>query len=134
MVAQLCEYAKNHWMVHFIYFYWPCRTACGILVPRPGIEPVPPAVETQSLNHWTTREVPRWYTFFFLAALGLRCCMQAFSLVAVSGGYSSLRCAGFSCCGARALGTRASVVVVRGLSSCGSRALECMLSSCGAQT
>ena len=34
-----------------------CGTACGILVPRPGIEPVPPALETQSLNHWTAREV-----------------------------------------------------------------------------
>ena len=33
--------------------------ACGILVPRPGIEPTPPAVEGQSLNHWTTRGVPR---------------------------------------------------------------------------
>ena len=27
--------------------------------PRPELEPVPPAVEVQSLNHWTTREVPR---------------------------------------------------------------------------
>ena len=24
----------------------------------PGIEPVPPAVEARSLNHWTAREVP----------------------------------------------------------------------------
>ena len=32
--------------------------ACGILVPRPGIKPIPPAVEAQSLNHWTAREVP----------------------------------------------------------------------------
>ena len=31
--------------------------ACRILVPRPGIEPVPPAVEAGSLNHWTAREV-----------------------------------------------------------------------------
>ena len=31
--------------------------ACGILVPQPGIESMPPAVEAQSLNHWTTREV-----------------------------------------------------------------------------
>ena len=30
----------------------------GILVPRPGVEPLPPAVEAQSLNHWTAREVP----------------------------------------------------------------------------
>ena len=32
--------------------------ACRILVPQPGIEPVPPAVEVWSLNHWTTKEVP----------------------------------------------------------------------------
>ena len=32
--------------------------ACKILVPQPGIEPLPPAVEAQSLNHWTAREVP----------------------------------------------------------------------------
>ena len=44
----------------------------------------------------------------FVAALGL-------SLVAASGGYSSLWCAGFSCCGAQALGARASVVVACGL-------------------
>ncbi|XP_073665439.1 solute carrier family 22 member 18 isoform X11 [Tursiops truncatus] len=36
----------------------PCCAACGILVPQPGIEPVPPAAEAQSLNHWTAREVP----------------------------------------------------------------------------
>ena len=28
-----------------------------ILVPRPGIEPVPYALKAQSLNHWTAREV-----------------------------------------------------------------------------
>ena len=32
--------------------------ACGISVPPPGIELVPPVVEAQSLNHWTVREVP----------------------------------------------------------------------------
>ena len=30
---------------------------------RPGIEPVPPAVEVQSLNHWTAREVPPTFSF-----------------------------------------------------------------------
>ena len=40
-------------------------------------------------------------------------------------------CRGFSCCRARALGAQASVVVARGLSSCGLRALELRLSSCG---
>ena len=40
-------------------------------------------------------------------------------------------CSGFSCHGAQAVGTRASVVVACGLSSCGSQALEHRLSSCG---
>ena len=33
--------------------------ACGILVPQPGIEPMPSAMETQSPNHWTAREFVR---------------------------------------------------------------------------
>ena len=39
---------------------------------------------------------------------------------------------GFSCCRAQALGAMASVFVARGLSSCGSQALEHRLSNCGA--
>ena len=37
--------------------------ACGILVPGPGIEPVSPAVESQSLNHSTAREVLELLSF-----------------------------------------------------------------------
>ena len=48
-------------------------------------------------------------------------------------GAQASHCGGFSCCGARALGARASLVVARGLSSCASRALEHRLSSCGAR-
>ena len=33
------------------------HTTQHVELPRPGIEPVSPAVEGQSLNHWTTREV-----------------------------------------------------------------------------
>ena len=47
-------------------------------------------------------------------------------------GVRASHCGGFSCCGARALGAWASVVVAFRLSSCGSRALEHRLSSCGA--
>ena len=50
------------------------------------------------------------FIYLFLAVLGL-CC----------GAWAS-HCGGFSCCGARALGGRASVVVACGLSSCGARA------------
>ena len=42
----------------FFYFFCLHRVACGILVPRPGMEPVPPAVEAWSLNRWATGEVP----------------------------------------------------------------------------
>ena len=34
------------------------HAACGILVPWSGIEPVPTVLSAQTLNHWTTREVP----------------------------------------------------------------------------
>ena len=45
-------------VVLFFFLFWPCCAACRILVPRPGIEPMLPAVEAQILNHWTAREVP----------------------------------------------------------------------------
>ena len=32
------------------FFFWPCCRACQILVPRPGIEASPLAVEAQNLN------------------------------------------------------------------------------------
>ena len=41
-----------------LFFFWPRSPACGILVPWPGIKPVPPAVEAQSPNQWTASEVP----------------------------------------------------------------------------
>ena len=63
------------------------------------------------------------YLFIYL---WLRWVARGLSLVAVSGGYSSLRCTGFSL---RWL----LLVWSAGFSSCGSRALERRLSSCGAQ-
>ena len=42
----------------FHFFFWTYHAARGILVPRPGIELVLPAVEAQNPNPWTTREVP----------------------------------------------------------------------------
>ena len=53
-----------------------------------------------------------------LAASGLCCWIQAF----FSCGAQASHCGGSSCCGAQALGARASA---RGFISCGSRALEC---------
>ena len=59
--------------------------------------------------------------FIYLAVFGLRC------------GVRASHCGGFSSCRARALGVRASVAVVCGLSSCGLWALERRLTSCGAR-
>ena len=37
-------------------FFWLHLKACGILVPRWGMEPVPPAAEAWSPNRWTSRD------------------------------------------------------------------------------
>ena len=63
-----------------------------------------------------------WLRWVFVAARGL-------SLVAMSGGYSSLWCVGFSLRWLLLLRTMGSRCA--GFSSCGSRALERRLSSCG---
>ena len=76
------------------------------------------------------------FIYLFMDALGLCCCTRAFFscskwgllFVVVRG---LLVVVVSLCFGARALGVRASVVVARGLSSCGSWALEHRLSSCG---
>ena len=94
----------------FFFFFWLHRMACGILVPRTGIEPAPLAVRAQSPNHWTAREFPYllficlFVCLFVLAASGLSCGTQDLSFWHAS---SSLRYSGFS------------LVVVRGLASCG---------------
>ena len=77
------------------------------------------------------------YLFIF-GCVGSSLLRAGLSLVAASGGSSSLLCTGFSLrwlllLQSMALGAQASVVAARGLSSCGSQALERRLSSCGAQ-
>ena len=47
------------WMANLTFFFLLLSMACGILIPPPGMEPGPPAFGTQSLNHWTSREVQR---------------------------------------------------------------------------
>ena len=45
-----------------LFSFWPRHTACRILVPQPGIKPIPPVVEAQCVNHWSTRKSPS-FTF-----------------------------------------------------------------------
>ena len=47
---------KGFLFIFNFFIFWLHCMACGILVPWPGINPVPPAVESWSPNHWTTRE------------------------------------------------------------------------------
>ena len=47
----------NHFFF-FFFFFTGHATACRILVPWLGIEPVSTTVEAWSLNHWTAREIP----------------------------------------------------------------------------
>ena len=51
----LLMFSSRSFMVSFFF----CHVTCGILSLHLGIiEPVLPALEAQSLNHWTAREVP----------------------------------------------------------------------------
>ena len=130
----------------FVLFIWPRHMTCGILVPRPGVKPRPLAVRGQSPNHWTAGNSLEFFmcsgtsplsdmfceyflpvcdlaymVSFFLAALCLRCCSQAFSICGKWGllfvvvrwllllQSTGSRRVGFSSCGTR-------------LSSCGTRA------------
>ena len=60
------------------------------------------------------------FIYLSMAVLGLHCCARAFSSCGELGatlrcGARAAHCGGFSCCGAQALGARASVVVAQGL-------------------
>ena len=75
-----------------------------------------------------------YFIYLFLSVLGLCCCTRAFSNCSERGLLFVVVCGLLivvaSRCRAWVLGTRASIVAARGLSSCGSRALERRLSSC----
>ena len=42
-----------------LFVFWSVPVACGVLVPRQGIEPISWAVRVRSPNHWMAREFPR---------------------------------------------------------------------------
>ena len=79
-VSLISLFLKKYLFIYLVYLaalglscsIWdlPCgmwALSCGMwdLVPWPRIEPGPPALGVQSLNHWTTREVP---CLWFLSA------------------------------------------------------------------
>ena len=56
---QLCVLNK----LPLLVFSGLCRSACGILVPRGGCQPVPAALEAWSPDHGTARKVPSLHFF-----------------------------------------------------------------------
>ena len=44
--------------ISFLFFLFFGHVACRILMPQPGIEPAFSALQLQSVNPWTIREVP----------------------------------------------------------------------------
>ena len=63
-----------HWIYFSLFNFFAEQCAYNIIVPQPEIEPMPSEVDTWSLNHWTTREVP--YT-----ELKIQCSSVQFSSV-----------------------------------------------------
>ena len=61
MVAELWLYAKTIKLTLF-----GCRT-WGISVPRPGIEPMPSALEAWSLSVWTIRKSQELSVFYLMS-------------------------------------------------------------------
>lgn len=48
----------------FFFFCGTHHSACGVLVPQAGTEPVVPALEAEHPNQWATGEVPMPCFFF----------------------------------------------------------------------
>ena len=55
----------------YLFFLWGVlyHKACQILVLQAGIQPMPPALGAQSLNHWMSREVSHYLLFLIRACI-----------------------------------------------------------------
>ena len=121
---------------HHPTLVYPTSTLClSYCNSRLADLPANQAHSLPSIRHFKLLVFPRIFLFYFiylfLAALGVRCCAQAFSSCS-DWGYSSLRCAGFSLRWLLLLRNTGSRQA--GFSSCGWRALERRLNSCRART
>ena len=64
-----------------IIIIWLCSESCVILVPWPGMEPAPSALEAWSLNHWTAREVSQNLLFVVFLILSILPCVRGYLVV-----------------------------------------------------
>ena len=60
------ELTNTSYITYLSVFFggWAWQAACGIFSSQPGIKPVPPELEVQSLNHWIATEVPISFCFW----------------------------------------------------------------------
>ena len=52
------SFLKNKFLIALFYYFLAILRGMWDLGSQPGIEPARSAVEVQSLDHWTTREIP----------------------------------------------------------------------------
>ena len=127
-------------LCYTVRFHCICKKMCRINSSISSLWPFP--MFSFQILLLTFLDVSLGMSVYFSHSLffwgGVFVAKHGLSLVAVIG--ATLRCSaqashcsGFSCCKAQALGTWASVIVARELSSCSSWALECRLSSCGSR-
>ena len=61
-----CKLNPQPCLIYILFFFFlQYHVACRVLVPLLGIEPMPTALGTWSLNHWTTKEAP-FYIHYLL--------------------------------------------------------------------
>ena len=104
----LCKSLANFW-IGFFYFLihlficlcwvlvvamWTLNRVMKDLVPWPGIKPRPLALEAESLNHWTTREVPESWVAGVFYIFWISICYQIYDLQI----FSPFPLVAFSCC------------------------------------
>ena len=49
--------------IYIFFFFWLYCVTCWILVPQPGFESMPPAVDVWDLNHWTVMKIPSVFLY-----------------------------------------------------------------------
>ena len=68
--------------------FWLCSAARRVIVPHPGMEPMLPALEPWSLNHWTASSVQLLSRVWLFATTWIAACQASLS---ITNSRSSLR-------------------------------------------
>lgn len=83
---QYLLFLKKMWSF-FNFIFWPCHTACGILVPRPGMEPMPTSLKVLTTEppgkpllsvYYSCPSGFKWYLFLLCISLTVNDAEQLF--------------------------------------------------------